>query len=224
MIRVVLSCLLIALIPVSLYSQEVILGFHGSFPLGEDAATDDDGGFARTGYGGIIESYYRFSSWPEPLYAGLFLSYQTNDIDGAKLAELFNETFGGQLTTTVSRSRYRPLTLLLGPLYRFRLSEKFSLDGKAGVGMMISNIDPIRFNFFDDQGALIVSEELSFNSEPVFAFMLGANLGYQFTSVIGVKFYANYSYGKEEISSSGTRSDQKISYLNSGLALSITFD
>jgi len=203
------------------------IGFYRSFPIGEFGATDiEEGGFAEPGWGFLLEDKFTFSSWPEGLNVGFHFSYQENKADGQAIGQAFSEALEGQFDVRVSAGSFRPLVATLGPFYEWKLNQKFSIDFKSGAGIMFTGIDPINLNIYNDQNELILKERVEYQTKPDFSFMLGVNFGYQLSDFWAVNLFADYAYSNESfnsslVSGSSSSSDQKISFINTGLSLSL---
>lgn len=203
------------------------IGAYRSFPLGEFGSTDiSEGGFAEGGWGFLLENKFKFSSWPEGLHVGLHFTYQENKFDEQSLGRAFSEALGEQYEVRVFAGSFRPMVVTLGPFYEWTLNEKVSIDFKSGAGIMVTGIDPVSLNVYDDQDELLLKEGVEFQSSPNFTFMLGASVGYQLSAYWGLHLFADYAYARESIASSlvsgsSTSSHQRISFLNAGLSLSL---
>ena len=221
-----IGCLaILAIFHTSAFAQEYNIGAFTSIPLGDFAAKDiDNGGFASTGYGFYFETITRRDNWPDGLNASFQFSYQVNNLDGPSVAKAFTMELGSSLRAAISNTKYRPLTATLGPTYRFNLSDRFHINFKGGLGMMLSNIDPLTITVFDDQQNIVAEEEFIFESRPVFTYLVGLNLDYDISEFIGVVLFLNHSGATEKFTSrNNINTEQSILYLNSGVALSFKF-
>jgi len=203
------------------------IGFYRSFPIGDYGATDlENGGFAEPGWGFLLENKFTFPAWPEGLNIGFHFSYQENKTDEQSIGNAFSEALEGTFDVRVSAGSFRPLVATVGPFYEWKLNQKFSIDFKSGAGIMFSGIDPINLNIYNDQSELVLRERVEYQTKPDFSFMLGVNFGYQLSDYWAVNLFADYAYANESfnsslISGSGTSSEQKISFINTGLSLSL---
>ena len=203
------------------------IGFYRSFPVGDYGAQNiENGGFAKGGWGFLLENKFTFPSWPQGLHVGFHFSYQENEIDEQAIGSAFSEALEGTFDVRVSAGSFRPLVATAGPFYEWQLNEKFSIDFKSGAGIMFTGIDPVNLNIYDNQGELILRESVEYQTKPDFSFMLGVNFGYQFSEYWGVSLFADYAYSNESfkssfINASGAESEQKISFINTGLSVSL---
>lgn len=219
-----LTLLLFCIVLIKSNAQELNVGPFVSIPTGAFASKDlDDGGFASVGHGIFIESKHRMQSWPEWLHIATQFSYQTNELDGRELSKAYSMTSNSAGDWLISSTFYRPLTFTAGPVYGIQLTEKFSLNFKGGMGLMLSNIDPLRIRFLDDNQNQLINIEIQFESKPVFTYNLGFDVEYQIASPIGVSLFGNFLSANEKIKSLDLESNQKIKSFNTGILISLKF-
>lgn len=212
--------ILLSASPVSAQSGYRISLFR-SQPTGDFANTGTEAsGYALPGWGGSLEHFASSPSWPEGLAFSVRISYQSNQLDNKQLERDTEAALPG-VDVSVSKSHYRPLVLTFGPVYRWEINDTFAFRASAGVGAMVTVLDPIRISIFDTQGNLSGQEDLFFQSLP--------DLTYHFGVAFCVKRFelsVNHSSAKEKtITTFGdareSESTQKIGFINFAIGFAI---
>ncbi len=231
MIKRLLAFLAFSLIVLVAEAQksEYLISLHGSIPIGDFSSNDvESGAFAQRGWGVTLENKFSFSKWPDWLGVGFHFSYQQLEVDEQGIGEAFSDVLEGDITTRVFADQYHPLIADVCAFYELPVTDKLTIDFKGGVGVLFTIFDPIRIDLYNDQGENLLRTQLDFETKPYFNFILGANLGYQFSNTLGAKIFADYNHSNVNISSSyllqEITSDQKISIINTGIAISITIN
>lgn len=216
----------------SFAQEQYIVGVFRANPIGKFASTNlEDGGFAKTGFGILLENKARDSSWPEGLFFGTHFTYQSNELDRNSVEAAFNQELGGSFNTEVTGGNYNPFTITLGPFYDLALTEHVRLGLKSGIGFMITNIDPMLIVVRDDNRTALFSEVLRTEGIPTFTFLLGIDIGYSFNDAFGIRVFADYTQAKEEVKatfetddiSSEFTSDFTLNAINTGIRISFGF-
>lgn len=210
------------------YGQEKhTLGFFRSFPIGAYKSTKlDNGSFAMPGWGVSYENNSRFEAWPVGLTVGLHISYQSNQLNKAALADAYSQVL--RYDTQIGDAHYRPVVVTIGPHYDLAVAKTVSVIFKTGLGVMFTNIDSFVINVQDSQNNLLFSEVIDFEGFPTITFSLGTGITFKPADNFSIGLFADYSRAKEQVKASlgninSIQSDLTLSFINTGISMSIGF-
>jgi hypothetical protein len=223
--------LIIGFISLLQAQENFIVGIYNSIPVGDYGSTDykKDAGFAKNGWGIMFEQKVTSESFPQGLTIGLHFSNHLNDLNNVAMEKALGKAFGGPYVVELKNyDGYNPLVVTIGPYYKLISGERFSLELKAGLGIMYPNINAIVVKVYDAQGSELLSEVLRFDSNPIFTTMFGSNLGYSLTENLRMILFAEYQMATGKIRSTyqtlpSSKSEFNISYVNIGLGLGWRF-
>ncbi|MEJ1237770.1 hypothetical protein WBG78_06570 [Chryseolinea sp. T2] len=204
------------------------VGGGASWPVGSFGSKSmGDGGFATTGWSVMFEDETRFSSWPQIFSLGLHLSYQQNALDNAAMSDEFSRQLSTR--TEISAARYRPLLLTFGPYFDIPITSNLDVGIKTGIGFALTNIDSFQILVYQNPNGTPLTYDVDFKSSPSFTFLLGINGEYRVTKVIGLMAYMDFSGARSQVDSfvgtvGRTHSYYDLSFINTGLGISVTFN
>ncbi|MDQ6482026.1 hypothetical protein [Dyadobacter sp. LHD-138] len=210
------------------YAQERhTIGVFRSFPTGKFGSSHlDGGGFAKSGWGFLLENNAKPKSFAKWLSLATRFSYQKNEIDTKGLARKFTEVLGYE--TRISDAAYEPITLLVGPQIELPLRRKLHLQLKSGFGVMFTKVNAFNITVFDPQGAVLFEDVLDGSGNIPFAYMGGVQLRQGITEKISVNLFTEYTSAKGKMGSKLGKirikpSEFDISTLSLGLSLRFDF-
>lgn len=209
--------------------EKYSIGYFRSNPIGDYRSTDyENGSFAETGWGVMLQNKSSLPNWPEGLSLGLHLSYQENPINFPALSAALDEQLDGTVSTRVSGGRYNPFVVAIGPFYDLAIGEIFSIGVKTGFGVMFTNIDPIVIDVFNDQNVRIFNEVLRFEGRPAITYLFGLKVGAKLSQKVTLGLFADHSAANEPVQTTSellptVNSVFRISYINTGVSLSFGF-
>jgi len=206
------------------YSQERhTLGVFRSFPTGKFGSSHlDGGGFAKSGWGFMLENNAKPKIFPHWLTFATRFSYQKNEIDTKGLASEFTKALGYE--TRISDAAYEPIMLVAGPQLEIALRKKLFLHLKSGFGVMFTKVEAFNITVLDAQGGEVLSDVLDANGNIPFAYLGGVQLRQGITKHISVNIFSEYTSAKGKMGSKlgkirSKPSEFDISTLSLGLSL-----
>jgi len=210
--------------------QKLSLGYFQSFPIGAYGSTDlQSGSYAEPGWGVVLENRASMPGFPDGLYLGFHYSYQYNSFNSEEFAKDLASIAENDIYIAISEASYNPSVITFGPYYEFVPFNGFSVELKAGAGILFTNIDPLVIDIYNDRDMLLRSEVLRFSSQPTFTYLAGLGIGFDISRSFRLGIFAEHSSSKEKIKTTfdnveGIGSEFRISYLNAGISLALLFD
>ncbi|NVK29224.1 MAG: hypothetical protein HWE14_14320 [Flavobacteriia bacterium] len=203
--------------------KETQFGAFVAQPVGAFGSTDyaNDGGYAETGWGIIVDDMSRPEGWGN--FGYLFHStYQWNTINTEQLAADYTEAIGSEFTAT--ESRYSPLLTTIGPTYDLELASDLTLGFAAGAGILFNNTRDITLDQYDSFGNHVESYHIAFDNNVSFAYYGQINLRYTLLrDQVRIALFADYTGSSQstEVRLNGDAIDSKqdITYITYGLKL-----
>ncbi|MGC3948699.1 MAG: hypothetical protein QM762_30065 [Chryseolinea sp.] len=133
------------------------------------------------------------------------------------------------MQTEISTAKYRPFLLTFGPYFDIPLSSKLDLGIKTGIGFALTNIDSFELLLYPNPNEAPTSIDLDFKTSPSFTYLLGINGEYKISRVIGIMAYLDFSAARSKVDSfvgsvGRAQSYFDLSFINSGLGVTVTFD
>jgi hypothetical protein len=186
-----------------------------SLPLGAYRhSSDENGGFATTGFVVSAEAVWYFS---KHLGAGLSASYNLHTVDVAALGR-FRMNHDPFLSNIIIRSDpWLMVTAMPGLYFRYPLSQKFSATADVHAGLLYGRTP---YQLFKPDYYLLPDtwQEKTSAQDYKFSWMAGAALQYQATSCIALVLAADVCADQLQfnfITGSGERTDQlKMAFVN----------
>ena len=203
------------------------LGVFRSFPTGNFGSSKlGDGGFAKSGWGFLLENNAQPKLFPKFLTFATRFSYQKNELDNHALEKRFSEALGYQ--TRIGEAAYEPITLLAGPSIEIGLHRRLRLHVRAGAGVMFIKMNSFRIEVLDAQGGQLLDDVLDTNGNIPFAYLGGMQLRQIITKNISVNVFADYCSAKGKMGAKLGKiktesSEFDVSTLNTGLSLRFDF-
>lgn len=219
---IVFSFLLISGSTISSFGQsETSIGAFMATPVDKFRSTDlDGGGFAKPGWGIVVDSKNNFKGLPEALTIYLHGTFQWNAMDTDALANRFTTALGNR--TEISDSKYSPILTTIGPAYDFSITENLKFGLSATAGIMFNNTKAFTVKVYDSRNDMILNEHFNFDDKVSFAYTFGAELKYMLIpDLFGISIYSDYTGATQstDISSQSfqiNNSFQKLQYFNFG--------
>jgi hypothetical protein len=201
--------------------EETSFGAFIASPVGKFKSTDlDGGGFAKQGWGIVLDSKNNIKGLPEGLTAYFHGTFQFNEMDTETLAKEFTAGLGNR--TEISDSKYSPILTTIGPAYEFSLSEKIKFGVNGTAGIIFNNTKAFTIKVYDSNNTLIVNELVNFDNKVAFAYSFGAELKFVLVpDLIGFSLYSDYTSANQstDITSQNIQENdsfQKLQYFNLG--------
>lgn len=222
---VLLSFLILGVSSISsLAQEETSFGAFIASPVGKFKSTDlDGGGFAKQGWGIVLDSKNKIKGLPEGLTAYFHGTFQFNEMDTETLAEEFTSGLGNR--TEISDSKYSPILTTIGPAYEFSLTEKIKFGVNGTAGIIFNNTKAFTIKVYDSNNTEIVNELINFDNKVAFAYSFGAELKFVLIpDLIGFSLYTDYTSANQstDITSQNIQDNdsfQKLQYFNIGAKL-----
>lgn len=210
------------------YCQERhTVGVFRSFPTGKFGSSHlDGGGFAKSGWGFLLENNARPKRIAKWLSFATRFSYQKNEIDSKSLAKEFTNVLGYE--TRVGEGAYEPIMLLVGPQIEFPLRSKLHLQLKSGFGVMFTKVNAFNITVLNSQGTVLFDDVLDGSGNIPFAYMGGVQLRQGITEKFSINIFSEYTSAKGKMGSKlgkirSKPSEFDISTISLGLSLRIDF-
>ena len=199
------------------------LGAMASIPVGQFSGTDlQDGGYAQTGWGLYFDS-------KTTLKSGLsFISHSTYSwvpLNHAALANTFTTELGRK--TEISGGKHMPFLTTLGIGYDIAATKFLKFGISAQGGLMYNSFKGFDINVYDANNTLLFTDNLKFDSQFSFAYVLGANASVSLIKDL-VDVQVNVDYSASKFSSilrshniDPIKTSQQIQLVNVGLGIVI---
>lgn len=193
-----------------------------SLPLGEYASYELDGGaFAYTGLSLGVDGAWYFH---KNIGIGADLSYSLHSVDAVALAtETLYASEDPFLNDLYVRSDpYKVLSMNLGLVYNFHITDKLSLEPRFLVGLMMAWTP---FQLYEAEYYLLPDDyfKKTTSRDENFSIKTGLAVKYDLSPCLMIKVAGEYSYGKMNFgftNSSGPYIQElKISYLDMGMGI-----
>ena len=157
----------------------------------------------------------------------LHLSYQKNRLDQTALESAYENLYPDiEYQVGVTGGDYTPINFMVIPYYEISLSENLYVGVKAGVGAIFPSITSFRILVQDRNQDDVLDAKISYNNKAAFNFLLGGSIEYRLNNSLALGITSAYSSANVErnasfISGGNFTSELNMTYLNSGLYLSI---
>jgi hypothetical protein len=225
MIRFLLTALLCISFFEGMCQEKHTVGYFRSFPVGKFGSSHlDNGGFAKAGWGFLLENSSKPKIFPKWLTFGTRFSYQKNKIDTEGLSRRFTEALGYE--TRIGEASYEPIMLLAGPHLEMGIHKNLHLQLKSGFGVMFTKVNAFTIEVLDAQGKVLLNDVLDASGNIPFAYLAGAQLRQVLTKNLSVSLFADYTSAKGEMGSKLGKirtkaSEFDIATLSTGLSLRV---
>lgn len=224
MIRPLLFALFLLSTHVAFSQRESHIGGYYALPVGQFASTsvEEDGGFAKPGWGLMFESRHNIKSVDKLGYL-FHASIQWNALNSEALAAAFSSILN--VGVVASESVYSPIVLSIGPTYTLSLSDKWEVGLTAEAGIMLNNTRDVTLDLYDpSNGDYLDTHLFIFDNNAAFAYHSQIDLNYTLLpNVMKVGVFADYTGATQKtairIGTQSVNSTQDINYVRYGIKL-----